>query len=389
MGLNWGQALENAGAGLDRMSKQKTWEADIQYKELAAENRRRFAAEESGKQRDFLSSEAETKRAWEEPFKTKGLELQEQQIEISGDIRKSTLEQADYWKKITTEQTAQRIRLEEGRGAEAARANTATENRLTKEDLLAQYNTEMEGLKEKREAVNAKLDDKFFTSEEERAKLSQEKAELDTYEKDLGAQKDRGLDYIGLSASQQPLYDKASSNIDIKSGSDPAALHDISMKYAKLSEAKRAKLEETAKQLLESGEAQNEDEARAKAIYMLSGGKSLEADPPPTPPPIEPADKAPPEDTQAATTDTTVAGVSPLSGPGQYVKGRMSQGNEPSEVEKAKAIQLATAAGDMQRNRIAPAKKEYYMELAREQLAQEQKQPSEFISKGAQFAGAL
>ena len=398
MGLNWGQALENAGAGLDRMSKQKTWEADIQYKEMAAENRRRFAAEESGKQRDFLSSEAQTKRDWEEPFKTEGLELQKEQIRISGDIRQTQMEQNDYWKKIQAGQTEQRILLEKERGDESARANTVKETRLSKDDLMGEYNKELERLKEKRDAINAKLDDKFFTSEEERTKLSQEMTELDTYEEDLGVQKDRGLDFLGLSTAQQGLYDKASSNI---ASSDPAALHDISMKYAKLSEAKRAKLEETAKQLLESGEAQNEDQARARAINDLSGGKSLKVETPApsaqaTPPaaPIEeatlPAPGGTPPQAVAATNEFVPPPRTPTGRRGEVPTQQHPAGSGPEATKESKIKSLAShnAKKDGRMKEFMLDKKVYQEYLAAAAQEVEREMAPAMAASGGPPAGA-
>lgn len=277
MGLNWGQALENLGEGLGGLAKQKNIQADMAYREMAERNRQRFKSQEAQVQREFLSGEATTKREWEEPFKTRGLELQEQQVEISGDIRKSQLEMqgqqnvmSDYWKKLQMQQGEESLDIRRQTMEAAATGKELQEQRLNAKQRLEQFNDDMKRLKEEQKQVQGRLSN-VFVGDEKPALESQMKS-LKANQEAMESQKARDMQIIKLNDKQEVLYNEAFGAIG---GGDDAATHAIAIKYAKMSEKNRALINSTAEKLMkdEPDTYKNWNHAQAKAINMLSGGR--------------------------------------------------------------------------------------------------------------------
>jgi hypothetical protein len=374
MGLNWSQGAENAAAGLDRMAKQKNIDAERAYQEMAQRNRERFRSKESEIQRDFLSDEAGARREWEGPFKEKGLELQEQQIEVSGDIRKIQTEMqgeqnkiSNYWQQQSHELAKEKTGLERQRVEGAAEIATATEQRLTAKQWMADYDTEMERLIERRQELETAMTGAF----RDKAKDAGLQAELDKIkatETEMPLKKERALEVIKLGGEKEALYDEAFEAI----GGDPSITHDIAIKYAKLSDTQRGQMDNavTALQTQYPEKLTDPKKAWSAAIIELDSGKTFPKASkeltPKEPPPEVPPGVGPPADTPPAVdpSKSVTKKDSWLNKPiADFLK------TSPEEERKMEiAIGLATKNGHMSRKRISPQYKERYMKEAEEIL---------------------
>ncbi|MEE8403389.1 MAG: hypothetical protein V3R93_06515 [Candidatus Hydrothermarchaeaceae archaeon] len=390
MGLNWGQGLENAAAGLNRMAGQKNKEADLLYQDMAEKNRLRFRAGESQKQRDFLSSEAETRREWEEPFKTKGLALQETQIKISGDIKKIQTQMqgeqnkmSNYWQQLSHELSERKAALEAMRLEQVESANVIKEKRLTAKEGQAAYEFDIGKLGENLTSAEEK---KTIFNEAEHPALDEEiskaKAAIEAREQQNTFDKEVGK----LSKKQEALYTKAFDGLTLK---DRAHKHQVSIAYAKMSEKQRGQISVVAKNIMKTELQDDPAGAQAKAIMMISSGKKIDLSEPPegsTQVDLAAMGKA---NLAAVTKTPQPEGNDFVPPPVEEEKGWLNRpiaelmAGDPEERAEQKevmalAIKMATENGDMQLNRIAPAKEKMYLKEAREALGQK----SEFIAKG-------
>ncbi len=398
MGLNWGQGLENAAAGLNRMAGQKNQEADLLYKDMAEKNRLRFRAGESQKQRDFLSAEATTRREWEEPFKTEGLALQKTQIEISGDIKKIQTEMqgeqnkmSNYWQKLAHELSERKAALEAMRLEQVESANVTKEKRLTAKERQDAYEFDIKDLGEN--LTNTEVKKTPFISEEESSALDVEisrakaavkaRKQQHTFDKEVG----------NLSTKQETLYTMAFDGLSLK---DRAHKHKVSMIFSKMTKEQRGQISVVAKNIMET-ELQNDPAgAQAKAIMMISSGKKIDLSKPPEGSPaidlaamgkanLAAASKFPKPDSNDFRPPPVEEEKGWLNRPiTELMAGDPEERAEQKEV-MALAIKMATENGDMQLNRIAPAKEKMYLKRAREALGQK----SEFIAKGGGTSGSV
>lgn len=278
MGLNWAAGLQQLGQGVGQMGQLKAGEADMIYKTLAQQNEYRFRREEAQAQRDFLSAEAETKRAWEEPYRkhtmeaeTKGLELKEKQLEQSGRIEEllteSKIQQAGFSQQLQLMQYNQKEQELQGKAGRAAQEQT----RKTAADLADEYQFDVGNLNDELKALKEQQNSFLVVSDEtKKQQLQDEIAQVQARIKARDQRYEWDKEVIRLGQQEQDDY--LSMARDLRGG-DPTMVHDLSLKYAKMTPKQRSKIEDEMKRLRaeQPNRFKNDKSALAGAIDSLYG----------------------------------------------------------------------------------------------------------------------
>jgi hypothetical protein len=296
-GLNWGQGLENASKGLDRMAKQKNFDAELTYRDMAEKNRMRFRSEEAGKQRDFLSSEAGIKRDWEEPFKTQALENQAISIEQAGEAQQTRLEiqkgQSEFSQQLgllNLGQGQETINLRRSQLDAAAAADTAEQKRLSAKERRLEFKDERDFYAEALKTAEGKITifnkDEHPALKEEAAKI---KAALDFRTK----QNEFDKEVETLSAEEEAQYNRAFEGLGT---TNIESTHKASMKYAKMSKEQIGQIDAVAESLADKY-PNNPQAAMAEAIMKISSGQKLDLGKKPEAKTSAPEDKTLPDGT--------------------------------------------------------------------------------------------
>jgi hypothetical protein len=276
MGLNWAAGLAGAASGLDQMAGTRMHEADMVYKEVSQRNRERFQSQEAQKQRDFLSAEKQNQRDWEQPFKTRALDINERATDLSGELKILSQESLDTQRGIENQLRLRQAEATEERNATAAAIDQQREARMTAADRQKQYNEDMKRLQEDIKTLRTQLDSPMSAAmgQDRLAKMEAEMAQLQIDEQELEFEFNRDMDIIKLPKEKQTAYELANATL---SGSDPEVVHDLSMKYAKMTEAQRNQIPAEAERLRKEHSGLNEMQAVGAAIDSLYGKRKIKA----------------------------------------------------------------------------------------------------------------
>jgi hypothetical protein len=267
MGLNWSEGLKAAGKGLGQMAGMKMQEADWKYKEMAQQNRQRFQAQEAETQREFLSAENKTKRDWETPFKEEGLDIQRE----GQALRLEELKLQGLRYETSERQTDERIDIERTRAETAQQAQVAR----NADQRMKEYESDMKLLQERIDVLQEKtsgilVDKEDPAYQKDVTELQQLQVERDS----ITQQYKWDTDVVKLGAEKEAAYDEARAFL----GERSEKAHDLSMKWAKMTEEQKAKVPELGEELLKTHPNPNSPAAKKQAygaaIDQVYGGSS-------------------------------------------------------------------------------------------------------------------
>lgn len=278
MGLNWGAGLKAAGQGVGQMAGIKMKEADYIYKDVSQQNRERFSAGESQKQRDFLSAEKETQREWEEPFKTKALEISERGTELSGELKILGQQSLDTQRSIENQLRQQSNNITQQRADQAGQAEQAEQIRRNAEQRLKVYESEMDQINKEIEALESKTGSILIDPEDAQHKSNLQDLQQLEMQRDLTQQQHSwDQEVVKLGPEKEAGYDEAREFF----GSSNQKTHDLSMKWAKMTPEQQSQVPTIADEMIkghpqkESSPSAARSQAYGAAIDKVYGNKGL------------------------------------------------------------------------------------------------------------------
>ena len=257
MGLNWSAGLEAAGQGMRDIATIKMKEWEMQYEDAREANRQRFQKEMQQNQQEFLTSQSESKQAWELenkiPLEERRVAATEEGVEVQRTGQETRLEELKLQGTRATQQhevamagLTERQRENEIREAsltQKAEMESASEQRLTAKQRVEQYENEMKRIEKEIEDVE-KRRQSLMTAEEDIPQLDQEANSLKQMKDQATQRYENDLEVIKLPKGQQPLYEEMNDYL----GNAPMT-HKVALAYAKMPEDKRAEIRAVATEL--------------------------------------------------------------------------------------------------------------------------------------------